>query len=129
MQDQKLRRWLSNIPKAELNKPLAIADGKPVTPLDLAREIEDGTALGRKALLATKKIAERHSPITPDEYKLVEERLKLMPSKIKLVTLAEPPKRELSKEEILEELKKKSPLGEEIAKRELRYLKFITTGR
>ena len=51
----RLRQWLKEVPVAERSRPRIIIDFKPYSILDLIREVEQGTDVGRKYVYDTAK--------------------------------------------------------------------------
>lgn len=114
------------LPISELKKPIAVVNGVPVTLEQAQAEIARGTQLGQQVLGQMKNIVNRHSPVTPEEQKLIEERFKKLPPGIKVVTMNG---FELTRDQMIEEVKKRTPVGEQLAQRELRYLKYAFSGK
>lgn len=114
------------IPRSELNKPIAIIDGQQITFGQAEQEIAKGTQIGRQALNKMQKIAFRHSPVTPEERELVEKRFEKLPPGIKVVTMDG---FELTPAQMIQEVKRGTPVGEQLAQKELRYVKYVLTGK
>lgn len=64
--------------------------------------------------------------LTQSDYDLVAKRLEALPPGLKVVRMDG---FELSKEQMIEEVKKKSKIGEQLAQKDMRYLKYILSGK
>jgi len=109
------------LPPAEKNQVAVVVDGKPLTWNDIYVELSRGTELGRKALRIIEQM--HFSPITEQQWKIVEERLKKMPEGMRIAFLgvSEP----LDKKKALQHIKARDSIGEEIAKIQLEYYKYL----
>ena len=109
------------LPPLEREQIAIVVDGKPLTWNQVYQEYIRKTALGIKAV---KLIEQMHfSPITEEQWKIVEERLKRMPENIVIGILgvSEP----LTKEKALQHVKARDSIGEEIARIQLEYYKYL----
>lgn len=59
MAEEQLRKWVESIPKSDLNKPVMVVDGKYMTPIEIATEINKKSDLGMRALKRAQEISGR----------------------------------------------------------------------
>lgn len=115
-----LERWLTMIPKQELNQPVVEVEGRRLTPVEVVNEVRQGTELGRKAKIMLETIG------LGTEEDILVERLKNRFSRYPqnqplFITL----KRDFTPAQLIAEVEGGTAMGKQLLEAESNYLKYI----
>jgi len=126
MTRETIERWYTSLPEYERDMPLITVEGKSYTPNEVLREVRNGTALGEKLQekVETGGLRERLEALAKERVtKLLEKR----PAGIAWLAPPDWPK-ELSPEEIKEEVRKQSDIGRQFIEMEKSYMHRLMRG-
>jgi len=114
-------RWVSRLPPAERDLPLLVVDNVAYSPNDALAEVRAGTPLGRRL----QTMIETGRWGTPEEVleALAAERLKKLYRERPVVRITIGGK--WTSEELIREIEKRTPLGEELIRSEIEYMKRL----
>lgn len=124
---ERVRAWFNRLPPYERDLPLLIVDGRAFTPRMALNEVLRGTPLGEKlqALIESGRLGTtEREMLTLAKLRLIKVLEALPPDKPVVATLTFPPKA-LTARQLINEIKRETPLGKTWIQGELRQMKML----
>jgi len=121
---EKVERWVSRLPKSELEMPILELDGVLYTPLDILEEVRAGTELGERLQERWEELRRGIRTLHNDEtmYELARVRLlkRLQERPVRIMTLTAGMPTEITAEQLIRDIETGGDLGESLVKAEIK---------
>ncbi|HEX59729.1 MAG TPA: hypothetical protein ENF26_06250 [Methanomicrobia archaeon] len=126
---EKIERWVSRLPKSELEMPILELDGVLYTPLDILEEVRAGTELGERLQERWEELRGGIRTLHNDEtmYELARVRLlkRLQERPVRIMTLTAGMPTEITAEQLMRDIETGGDLGESLVKAEVKVIQRL----
>ena len=126
---EKVERWVSRLPKSELEMPILELDGVLYTPLDILEEVRAGTELGERLQERWEELRRGIRTLHNDEtmYELARIRLlkRLQERPVRIMTLTAGMPTEITAEQLIRDIEAGGDLGESLVKAEVKVIQRL----